>query len=309
MDLNGRLHWSYAPLKHPKYKFLRDTAVALVGGFVYVHGYERNGGPIYVYSLKSRKWRTFPLFRKAYLQSILLIDDKLIILGGAGRGAHMAFEELDIPMKTFKRLHSGFKMGEFMATVFVASRREIIIWGDRLGIALDSFYLMSFNVDTKRFKLFRWAQGQVPVLRRVSNNSILEYKGHLFIVGVAGDGTHNVICELKLGSGYTATWTLLQTRGQVPYSRFSATFQIVHGLIVGFGGISCSPELNLSSVFAFSPETQEALEVGPDSKNDLVFSGKWPGPTHGLGSIVKNDKILLFSGYRNPSIIELTIDS
>lgn len=305
MVIKGTLKWKEYPLNHPENIRLLGPAIVLVGDAVYIHGgFGSRQHPFYRVALTTRRWRRLPNLEYRYGHSNVLVNDKIYVFGGARSDrSNLPIEAYDLVTNTveaFDRCEASRQL-----TAYVESRREVIITGIRTGqLGVQVF---GFNVDTGSIASYRITGGEAPTS---SYKAGLVLSGHrLYYLSKKLHGAR--IFVLTLGRRHEAAWSVLELRGPALPKTVHFVFQVVHGLLVQFGGRKLG-QSTPEELYLVDPLNLETVHVRPLSQQtDIFYEGNWrnwPKPPIEAGSAAANGKLWIFGGRSNPKILELEVD-
>lgn len=275
---------------------------------MYVHGgLGSYGYAFYQYSLKTRRWKKYFRVEHRFSHTNVLVNDKIYIVGG---GSNELPYSREIAVQTFDLITNEFD-GAGRCPIFagsalyVESRQEILMFGHGNGEEQD-VVVFGYDLATQETAKYRVIGGFAPRMAR--RQAVVQFGQRFFHLSVPYNSGRCLLYMLTLGSGYTANWCKLYSRGDDLPNTDAPVFQVVQGLLIIFGGKRKNEEVSDDDIFLFDPNTFEGVSFGKAlSVPSLKYVGNWPkAPFRGSG-VATNGKLWIFGGQSSHSIIKLEI--
>ena len=279
-------------------------AIVLVSGNIYVHGgYGTNYLSLHRFSLKAEQWTRLTGLRYRLHHSNVLVDDKMYVVGGFRHrnNGDLPIEAFDLVTNTVEEFEPCPVPAREAA--YVESRREVIILASRGSI--HTAQVFGFNVDTGRINSYKVTSMFKPIMDP-DNIYTVQKDMRLFVLS-SNIFNGQSVSILTLGRTHEAAWSRLTFKGAALPQTAYLTFEVVHGLLVLFGGQNIYDVIP-EEIFLIDPDSFEAVQLGPSSTADLVHMGAWPMPPDLAGSVASNGKLWIFGGNRRSKILELEFE-
>ena len=295
--IEGKLRFKSRRWKHPA---LDDgTNCLFVGGFLYI--YSPFHSDFYVYSLKTRQWRTFNFDTRQRYFHVVLVDDKLLLMGGKVTSTrYYSFIPCEYAEVYDLMLNANYGVCQesncFGLPIFIEQRREVCIIRSRQSSKYRTIRML--NVDTYEVSPVR-LKGEAEEDNWLS---VVEHAGALFAhMNVGGLRSPKLaLAVVRFYGGHKATVSRIVTQPSLK-PRFGLRLRQVNGYLMAFGGVY--PRTPTREVFIFNPMTSDVVETDKPT-GELKQRGSWP-PPHRYCSVSYNGKLLLIGKEKNANLIEI----